>query len=257
MADVLSSLWDGVFRSKHRPWMRWAFRAPIDSRQRKFPDELARAFALCSRVLGNQRGGLYRPAGHALALPRLMAKLPTAVIASPQIGKRPPGELVFARACRRELAARIHHAGGDASDGLESAVPACGQGVQSAPDRQAHRRCDDVETRAGLPREQKAARPAKEQPDLDPAATGYRLAIRRAIGRAALLVSGDLLAARNVLLQIDVPAAQDAGSTAAGYLRLGEGESSALADAESDLADLCAFFIAPQNAALFDRLHPR
>jgi len=38
---------------------------------------------------------------------------------------------------------------------------------------------------------------------------------------------------------------------------LGEGETSAQAEAEADLTDLCNFFIAPQNAALFDRLHPR
>ena len=61
-----------------------------------------------------------------------------------------------------------------------------------------------------------------------------------------------------MLLTVDVPAAQDPGSAQAGlYLRLGEGDVSAQAEAEADLADLCAFFIAPQNAALFDRLHPK
>ena len=260
MADVLSSLWDGVFSLK-APTLDALGVQGTDRLQgnENSPDELARAFALCSRVLGNQRGGLYRPAGHALALPRLMAKLPTAVIASPQIGKRPPGELVFllARAVeslRPEYIMPVAMPATDLNRLLQLAVKAFSP-------RQTAKPTDDVTTwkrELAYRASKKLQDLLKEQPDLDPAATGYRLAIRRAIGRAALLVSGDLLAARNVLLQIDVPAAQDAGSTAAGYyLRLGEGESSALADAESDLADLCAFFIAPQNAALFDKLHPR
>jgi hypothetical protein len=46
----------------------------------------------------------------------------------------------------------------------------------------------------------------KDQAELDATAQSYRVAIRRALQRAALLVSGDLLAARSVLLTVDVPA---------------------------------------------------
>ena len=97
----------------------------------------------------------------------------------------------------------------------------------------------------------------KEQLDLDPTAQSYRVAVRRTLQRIALLVCGDLLAAKNVLFGIDVPAAQDPATASLGYvLRLGDGELSAQTEAEADFADLCAFFVAPQHAPLFDKLHP-
>jgi tetratricopeptide (TPR) repeat protein len=96
MADILAALFDGVYSLK-APTLDSLGVQGTDRLQgsETSPDELARAFALSSRVLGNQRAGLYRPAGHTLLLPRIMAKLPTAVIASPQLGKRPIGELLF------------------------------------------------------------------------------------------------------------------------------------------------------------------
>ena len=41
------------------------------------------------------------------------------------------------------------------------------------------------------------------------------------------------------------------------YLRLGHHGADPQAEAEADVRDLCAFFIDPQYAPLFDRLHPR
>ena len=65
----------------------------------------------------------------------------------------------------------------------------------------------------------------RDQAEFDTTSLAYRVAIRRALQRAALLVCGDLLAARSVLLGVDVAASQDGASSQAGhYLRLGEGE---------------------------------
>jgi tetratricopeptide (TPR) repeat protein len=160
MADILAALFDGVYSLK-APTLDSLGVQGTDRLQgsETSPDELARAFALSSRVLGNQRAGLYRPAGHTLLLPRIMAKLPTAVIASPQLGKRPIGELLFlvARAveglrpefimpmampCRRP----------DAAD------RAGGASVQSKADAEASRRRGDVEARACLPSQQATPR---------------------------------------------------------------------------------------------------
>ncbi|MBL9040427.1 MAG: hypothetical protein JNM83_02435 [Myxococcales bacterium] len=260
MADILSALFDGVYSLK-APTLDSLGVQGTDRLQgsETSPDELARAFALSSRVLGNQRAGLYRPVGHTLPLPRIMAKLPTAVIASPQLGKRPIGELLF-------LVAR-------AVEGLRPefimpmAMPAddltrlIALAVRAFSPKQTQKPADDVATwkrELAYRASKRLQELLKDQAELDATSQSYRVAIRRALQRAALLVSGDLLAARSVLLTVDVPAAQDPGSAQAGlYLRLGEGDVSAQEEAEADLADLCAFFIAPQNAALFDRLHPK
>jgi len=260
IADVLAALFDGVYSLK-APALDALGVQGTDRLQgnESSPDELARAFALSSRVLGNPRAGLYRPAGHTLLLPRIMAKLPTAVIASPQLGKRPTGELLFliARAVEGLRPEYI----------LPMAMPAADLvrllqlAVRAFSPRQTAKPTDDVATwkrELAYRASKRLQELMKDQAELDATAQTYRVAIRRALARAALLVSGDLLAARAVLFQVDVPAAQDASTAQAGlYLRLGEGEQSAEAEAEADLADLCSFFIAPQNAALFDRLHPR
>ena len=260
IAELLSALWEGVYATK-APTLDALGVQGTDRLQgnESSPDELARAFALTSRVLGNQRAGLYRPAGHTLQQPRLLAKLPTAVIASPQLGKRPVGELLFllARAVeglRPEYILPLSMPASELVKLGQLAVKAFGpQKTPKLP--------DDVSTwKRELPyRASKRLQDLlRDQTEFDSSAASYRVAIRRAIARAALLVSGDLLAARSVLFGVDVPASQDPSTAQSGYyLRLGEAELSAHAEAEADLADLCAFFIAPQNAALFDRLHPR
>ncbi|MBL8635696.1 MAG: hypothetical protein JNM40_20895 [Myxococcales bacterium] len=260
IAELLAALWEGVYALK-APTLDALGVQGTDRLQgnETSADELARAFALSSRVLGNQRAGLYRPAGHTLAQPRILAKPPTAVIASPQLAKRPVGELLFLVArsvegLRPEYILPLSMPASELAKLGQLAVKAFGpQKTPKLP--------DDVSTwKRELPyRASKRLQDLlRDQAELDASAHGHRVAIRRALQRAALLVSGDLLAARSVLFGIDVPASQDPSSAQGGYyLRLGEGELSAQAEAEADLADLCAFFIAPHNAALFDRLHPR
>ncbi len=260
MAEMLSALWEGVYALK-APALDALGVQGTDRLQgnESSADELARAFALSSRVLGNQRAGLYRPAGHTLAVPRIMAKLPTAVIASPQLAKRPAMELLFlvARAVeglRPEFILPMSMPAADLGKLVQLAVRAFGP-------QKNQKLADDVSTwkRELAYRASKRLQDLmRDQAEFDTTSLAYRVAIRRALQRAALLVCGDLLAARSVLLGVDVAASQDGASSQAGhYLRLGEGETSAQAEAEADLTDLCNFFIAPQNAALFDRLHPR
>ena len=260
MAELLSALWEGVYALK-APALDALGVQGTDRLQgnESSADELARAFALSSRVLGNQRAGLYRPAGHTLAVPRIMAKLPTAVIASPQLTKRPAMELLFlvARAVeglRPEFILPMSMPAADLGKLVQLAVRAFGP-------QKNQKLADDVSTwkRELAYRASKRLQDLmRDQAEFDTTSLAYRVAIRRALQRAALLVCGDLLAARSVLLGVDVAASQDGAASQAGhYLRLGEGETSAQAEAEADLTDLCTFFIAPQNATLFDRLHPR
>lgn len=258
--DVLAALWDGVVSIK-APTLDALGALGTDRLQgnENSTDELARGFALCSRVLGNQRGGLYRPANHTVAVPRVSAKLPTAVIASPQLGKRAPGELLFlvarsVESLRPEFILPASMPATDLGRLLQLAVRAFGP-------KQAGKPTDEVATwKRELPyrASKRLADALKDQPEFDGASQGYRVFVRRALQRVALLVCGDLIAAKAVLFTVDVPLAQDNTSMAAGhYLRLGEEDRSAQADAEADFQDLCAFFIAPQHAALFDKLHPR
>ena len=260
MAELLSALWEGVYALK-APALDALGVQGTDRLQgnESSADELARAFALSSRVLGNQRAGLYRPAGHTLAVPRIMAKLPTAVIASPQLTKRPAMELLFlvsraVEGLRPEFILPMSMPAADLGKLVQLAVRAFGP-------QKNQKLTDDVSTwkRELAYRASKRLQDLmRDQAEFDTTSLAYRVAIRRALQRAALLVCGDLLAARSVLLGVDVAASQDGASSQAGhYLRLGEGETSAQAEAEADLTDLCTFFIAPQNAALFDRLHPR
>lgn len=258
-ADVLAALWEGVLAAK-APALDALGVQGTDRLQgnENSPDELARAFALCSRVLLNQRGGLYRPASHTLLIPRLSAKQPTAVIASPALTKRPQAELMFllaraVSALRPEFILPATLSATELSRLLQLSVKAFGP-------RQTGKPTDEVATwKRELPyRASKRLQDLfKEQLDLDPTAQSYRVAVRRTLQRIALLVCGDLLAAKNVLFGIDVPAAQDPATASLGYvLRLGDGELSAQTEAEADFADLCAFFVAPQHAPLFDKLHP-
>ena len=96
----------------------------------------------------------------------------------------------------------------------------------------------------------------KEQGDTEFSTSTWRVAVRRTLQRAALLVTGDLLAAAHVIRTVDLPLSREAKGD--GYfLRLGEPDSDLAAEAEADIADLAAFFIDPASAPLLDRLHPR
>jgi hypothetical protein len=98
----------------------------------------------------------------------------------------------------------------------------------------------------------------RERPDVEFSSPIWRREVRRTLNRAALLVSGDLVAAANVLRTLDVLASRDERSAAAGLnLRLDDHGADPAQEAEADLHDLFSFYVDPQFAPLFDKLHPR
>lgn len=258
LADVLSTLFDGVYGPK-APTLDTFGVATTD---RLLPsessaDELARTFAMCCRVLGNQRSGLYRPAGQQHVLPKVLARMPTALIASVSLSKRPAGEMQFVLA-RAVEGLRPEYILGLAMPPADLAN-LIGLSVRAFHPRHLKQAAEDV---AAWKREL-AYRAVKrlsdwfrDNPDVEFSTTAWRRAVRRTIQRAALLVAGDLIAAANVLRTLDLDYAEQEPSGF--YLGLGDNEiEDPAAEAEADLRDLCAFFIDPAFAALLDRLHPR
>jgi len=96
----------------------------------------------------------------------------------------------------------------------------------------------------------------RDQPDVMFSTVAWRRAVRRTLQRAALLFSGDLISAVSVIRGVDLAASQEPHPEGY-YLRLDHHGADAAAEAESDIRDLCTFFIDPLNAPLLDRLHPR
>lgn len=264
--EVLATLWDSVYGLK-APALDALGISPSERMQasESSPDELARAFALSSRVLGNQRAGLFKSANHPLQLPRVMAKMPTALIVSPGLkdqdgaGPRPAAELQFVLA-RGVAGLRPEYI-------LALALPKTelarllGLAVRSFHPRHTGKPADDV---AAWKRElayratKRLADLFRERIDVEFSTPEWRRAVRRTLNRAALLVCGDLVAASRILRGLDVQGTKDSRAETAGqHLRLDERDQDPAVMAEEDLKDLCGFFVDPQFAPLFDKLHPR
>lgn len=260
--EVMATLWDSVFGLK-APTLETMGVAANERLQasESSPDELARAFAVSGRVLGNQRAGLYKSASHPLLVPRVMAKQPTALIMAPawkESGRPlPEAQFLIARGIEGLRPEYI----------LAMAMPKAdlarllGLAVRSFHPRHTGKPADDVAAwKRELPYRatKRLGDLFKERADVEFSTPAWRRAVRRTLNRAALLVSGDLIAAASVLRSIDVPAMQDARAAAAGlHLRLDDNDAEAGQEAEADLQDLCGFFVDPQLAPLFDKLHPR
>ncbi len=268
LGDVLSALWDGVVGLKAPPLDSFGV-AGNDKvpGSESSPDEVARTFGTCGRVLGNQRCGMYRQGWQQHLLPKVFARMPTALIVSPALGRRPLAEVQF-------ILAR-------AVEGLrpEYILAVClpprelshllGLAVRAFHPRHARIPAEDVAAwKRELPYRtvKRLGEVFRDQPDVVFSTVSFRRAVRRTLQRAALLFSGDLLSAASVLRTIDLPIARtplgktpDKDELGGPYLRLFsvEPEGGVEAECEADLRDLCTFFLDSQHAALFDRLHPR
>lgn len=260
--EVMATLWDSVFGIK-APTLEALGVAATERLQasESSPDELARAFAVSGRVLGNQRAGLYKSASHPLLVPRVMAKQPTALIMAPawkESGRPlPEAQFLLARGLeglRPEYILALAMPRADLARLL-------GLAVRSFHPRHTGKPADDVAAwKRELPYRatKRLGDLFKERADVEFSTPAWRRAVRRTLNRAALLVSGDLIAAASVLRSIDVPAMRDARAAAAGlHLRLDDSDADPSQEAEADLRDLCGFFVDPQLAPLFDKLHPR
>jgi len=267
--DVLAALWDGVVGLKAPPLDSFGV-AGNDKvpGSESSPDEVARTFGLSCRVLGNQRCGMYRQGWQQHLLPKVFARMPTALIVSPALGRRPLAEVQFIL--------------GRAVEGLrpEYILAQClpprelshvlGFAVRAFHPRHARVPGEDVASwKRELPYRtvKRLGEVFRDQADTVFSTVVWRRAVRRTLQRAGLLISGDLLAAASVLRTVDLPfvfanplaALKDKEEPGGPYLRLDNGRSDVdpQAECEADLRDLCAFFLDPQFAPLFDRLHPR
>lgn len=254
LAEMMTALWDGVYGLK-APTLDSFGVASTDRLQpsESSADEVARTFAAACRVLGNQRAGLFRVAGQQHVLPKVFARMPTALVVSPALAKRPVGELRFILA-RGVEGLRPEYI-------LATAMPPAdlarllGLAVRAFHPRHAAKPADDVavwKRDLAYRAVKRLAELLRDQPDVTFSTVAWRRAVRRTLQRAALSFSGDLISAVSVIRNIDLAASQD------GYhLRLDHHGADAAAEAEADVRDLCTFFIDPLNAPLLDRLHPR
>jgi tetratricopeptide (TPR) repeat protein len=266
LGDVLAALWDGVIGLK-APALDSFGVAGNDKvpGSESSPDEVARTFGTCCRVLSNQRCGMYRQGWQQHLLPKVFARMPTALIVSPALGRRPLAEVQF-------ILAR-------AVEGLrpEYILALClpprelshllGLAVRAFHPRHARIPAEDVAAwKRELPYRtvKRLGEVFRDQPDVVFSTVTWRRVVRRTLQRAALLVSGDLLAAASVLRTIDLPNAKlppskDKEEPGGPYLTLASSDRQGdlQGECEDDLRDLCSFFLDPQYAALLDRLHPR
>jgi hypothetical protein len=183
--------------------------------------------------------------------------MPTALVVSPALVKRPLGELQFILA-RGVEGLRPEYILATAMPPAELAK-LLGLAVRAFHPRHAAKPADDVavwKRDLAYRAVKRLAELLRDQPDVTFSTVGWRRAVRRTLQRAALLYSGDLLAAVSVIRSVDLPACREPRLDGY-YLRLDHHEADAEAEAEADVRDLCAFFIDPQHAALLDRLHPR
>ena len=258
LAEVMTALWDGVYGLK-APTLDSFGVASTDRLQpsESSADELARTFAAACRVLGNQRAGLFRAAAQQHVLPKVFARMPTALVVSPALAKRPIGELQFILA-RGVEGLRPEYILATAMPPAELAK-LLGLAVRAFHPRHAAKPADDV---AAWKRDlayravKRLAELLRDQPDVMFSTVAWRRAVRRTLQRAALLFSGDLISAVSVIRGVDLAASQEPHPEGY-YLRLDHHGADAAAEAESDIRDLCTFFIDPLNAPLLDRLHPR
>jgi tetratricopeptide (TPR) repeat protein len=257
-AEVMTALWDGVYGLK-APTLDSFGVASTDRLQpsESSADELARTFAAACRVLGNQRAGLFRAAGQQHVLPKVFARMPTALVVSPALSKRPIGELQFILA-RGVEGLRPEYILATSMPPAELAK-LLGLAVRAFHPRHAAKPADDV---AAWKRDlayravKRLTELLRDHPDVMFSTVAWRRSVRRTLQRAALLFSGDLISAVSVIRGVDLAASHEPRLDGY-YLRLDHHGAEAAAEAEADVRDLCTFFIDPQNAALLDRLHPR
>lgn len=271
LSDVFAALWDGIVGLKAPQLDSFG----VAGNDRVVPsessaDEVARSFAIASRVLGNQRSSMYRVGWQQFVLPRISGRMPAGLIISPGLGKQTLGEVQFiisraVCALRPEYILAVCLAPRELTQLL-------GLAVRGFHPRHARTASDDVAAwKRELPYRsvKRLGEVFRDLGDVQFSSVTWRRAVRRTLQRTALLLSGDLLSAAHVLRNIELPAAlatAQAISTGGGkeeangmHLRFDNAArgAEASAECEADIADLCAFFIDPQHAPLFDRLHPR
>lgn len=268
LGDVLGALWDGVVGLK-APALDAFGLAGNDKvpGSESSPDEVARTFGLACRVLGNQRCGMYRQGWQQHLLPKVFARMPTGLVVSPALGKRPLAEVQFILA-RAVEGLRPEYI-------LAQCLPprelshVLGMAVRAFHPRHARVPGEDVAAwKRELPYRtvKRLGEVFRDQSEVVFSTVSWRQAVRRTLQRVALVVSGDLIAAASVLRTIDLPltrtpleASSDQGEHGGPYLRLDTlgDDVDPNEECEADLRDLATFFLDPQNASLFDRLHPR
>jgi len=263
MADVFAALWDGIVGLK-APQLD-SFGVAGNDRvvpSETSPDDVARSFAVASRVLGNQRSSMYRVGWQQFVLPRVSGRMPAGLIVSPGLAKHGLGDVQFILS-RAVESLRPEYI-------LAMCLPPreltqlLGLAVRGFHPRHARTAGEDVAAwKRELPYRtvKRLGEVFRDLGELSFSSVAWRRAVRRTLQRTAVLISGDLLAAANVLRTLDLPIALGSSSKeeAQGiHLRFDNAPrgSDAGRECEADIRDLCSFFIDPQMSALFDRLHP-
>lgn len=263
LSDVFAALWDGIVGLKAPQLDSFG----VAGNDRVVPsetsaDDVARSFAVASRVLGNQRSSMYRVGWQQFVLPRVSGRMPAGLIVSPGLGKQSLGEVQFILA-RTVESLRPEYI-------LAVCLPPreltqlLGLTVRGFHPRHARTAGEDVAAwKRELPYRtvKRLGEVFRDLGDVTFSSVAWRRAVRRTLQRTALLISGDLLAAASVLRTLDLAIAQGTSSKdeANGmHLRFDNVPrgASAAQECEADIRDLCSFFIDPQMATLFDRLHP-
>lgn len=242
LAEVLATLWEGVAGSKAAPLESFGVGAPERlPPTESSPDEVARHFAVCCRVLGNRRANLYRNPKLDRAWPLLCAHPPTALVIGRGLSGRPAPVLLFLLGRTVELL-RPEYLLAEATlrpDGGSEAELArlFGLAVRAFHPRHIRHSGEAVAAwRRDLPYRavKRLSDLFKEHAETPFSTVAWRRAARRAGNRAGLLLCGDLAVAAEVLRGAEYPFA---------------------GEAEDDLRDLVGFWLSPA-AALADRVHP-
>ncbi len=271
LSDVFAALWDGIVGLKAPQLDSFGVAGNDRVMQSETSgDDVARSFAIASRVLGNQRSSMYRVGWQQFVLPRISGRMPAGLIVSPGLGKQTLGEVQFiisraVEALRPEYVLAVCLPPRELSQLL-------GLAVRGFHPRHARTAGDDVTAwKRELPYRtvKRLGEVFRDLGEVQFSSIAWRRAVRRSLQRTALLLSGDLLSAVHVLRNIELPGAQAiAQALASGggkdeingmHLRFDNAARGveASAECEADIQDLCAFFIDPQMAPLFDRIHPR
>jgi hypothetical protein len=193
---------------------------------------VARAFALCSRVLGNRKAVLYR-AGAGAPMITLTALPPTALVAGPRLWELPAAEALFLIGRAVELLRPEYI--------LAESIPKdelariLGLAVHAFHPRHVRHSGEAVAAwRRELPYRavKRLSDLLRDLADVEFSTAVWRRAVRRTANRAGLVLCGDLRAAQAALLA------------------LGSEETAA------DVEDLALFSLSAEAGELADRVRP-
>lgn len=232
MAEVMATIWEGIAAPKApAPESLGVAQGdripPVESSQ----DPVARAFALCCRVLGNRKPALYR--GAAVEVAALVARPPVALVAGQRLWQAPPAQALFLIGRAVELLRPEYI--------LSEAIPRAelsrllGLAVHAFHPRHVRSASEAVAAwRRELPYRavKRLSDLLRELADVEFSTGRWRRSVRRAGNRAGLLLCADLAAARAAL------------------------ESLGGDEVAADLDDLARFWLSAEAGAIADRVRP-